>query len=220
MKHVVRTAAWEFEKKPFPAFRCFNGRMSQEFLMVCGIVPVNCFVVTTDSGKNLLYKGWSRAEAEAKKKAFDDAQKAQNRKKRAAIKSGPDVLPNGSFRIVRTKSGLIKIVAGKDETDRCLLFIGRKDSELLPDGTTGTVIARTVVDAEPHPILRSGHFSSEVVALLEPGQSVAFVGSGIPSHPGLVFAVFAWDGKEIEEKLYTEAEWNARTEIAEEGEEL
>jgi hypothetical protein len=128
----------------------------------------------------------------------------------ADLKAGLPTLPDGKFRVIKTKEkGTLLVVPGSDDTNRCLLFVGcaggfRGGVGVISDGTTGTMIKECSAG-------NNCRSSTEVIVLLEVGQSVAFHTSG--RHTNEVY-LYTWNGVEVEKKHFSKSEWDNRNAIA------
>lgn len=210
--------AWEFGTDPFPAYRVNlvygRNKRNREFLPVKDVAPVTTYTVTADYGKVSLYVGTDKSSAEAANASYDAEQKAKadgsSWTPTANLEAGLPTLPEGKFRVIRTKEkGTILVVPGNDDTNHCLLFVGREGGfrggvSVVQDGTTGTILKECSAG-------NACESSCEVIALLEQGQTVAFHTSG--RHTNEVY-VYTWDGQEVLTKHFSGEEWRARNAVA------
>lgn len=224
MRHVNLSDGWKFEPEPFPAFRANlvfgRNKRDREFLPVKDVTPVTEYVVTAyDGAKRVtIYAGTDKVVAD-KAKVDYDAQKASVEKPKCAvlwspptanIAAGPTTLPEGKFRVIKTRDkGTILVVPGNDDTNRCLLFVGcaggfRGGVALVQDGTTGNILKNCSAG-------NNCDSSVEVIALLETGQSVAFHSYGRRTNE---VYLYTWNGTEIEKKTFSIKEWETRNAVA------
>lgn len=216
MKHVNLTSAWEYGTDPFPAYRTSliygRNKRDREFLPVKDVTPMTQYTVTADYGKTVLYVGTDKAAAEAAKAKYDAEQTAKVdwMKPTADLKAGLPTLPEGKFRVIKTKEkGTILVVPGNDDTNRCLLFVGcaggfRGGESVLKDGTTGTILKTCSAG-------NACESSTVVIVLLEPGQSVAFHTYGRRTNE---VYLYTWTGAEVEKKHFSKSEWDNRNAVA------
>lgn len=218
MKHIILTNAWKFGTDPFPAYRANlvygRNKRDREFLPVKDITPLTQYTVTGEYGKAALYTGTDKAVAEAAKAKFDMEQKAKNLESSwsptADLKAGHSILPEGKFRVIKTKEkGTILIVPGSDDTNRCLLFIGcsggfRGGVSVVQEGTTGSLLKECSAG-------NNCESSVEVIMLLDVDQSVAFHAFG--RHTDEVY-MYTWNGSLVESKHYSAEEWKTRNVVA------
>jgi len=214
MKHIVMTNAWEFGANPFPAYRVNlvygRNKRDREFLPVKDVTPMTEYRVTADYGRIVLYVDTDKVAAEEAKAKYDAAKKAEKPESTwtptADLKTGHPILPEGKFRVIKTKEkGTLLVVPGNDDTNRCLLFVGcsggfRGGVGLVGDGTTGTVLKSCSAG-------NNCDSSIEVIALLEAGQSVAFHTFGRRTNE---VYVYTWDGAKVEKKHFSKSEWDNR----------
>lgn len=219
MKHIILTNAWQYGTEPFPAYRANlvygRNKRDREFLPVKDVTPMTQYTVTADYGKTVLYIGTDKAAAEAAKAKYDAEQKAKAESSSywtptADLNAGLPTLPEGKFRVIKTKEkGTILVVPGNDDTNRCLLFVGcaggfRGGESVLKDGTTGTILK----------ICSAGNAcesSTEVIVLLEPGQSIAFHTYGRRTNE---VYLYTWNGVEVEKKHFSKSEWDNRNAVS------
>jgi hypothetical protein len=220
--------AWVYSTDPFPAYRCnlvygWNKR-DREFLPVKDVTPETQYTVTADYGKTVLYRGTDKAAAEEAKAKYDAEQKAKAKEgsywtPTADLRASLPTLPEGKFRVIKTKEkGTILVVPGNDNTNRCLLFVGcaggfRGGESVLKDDTTGTILKTCSAG-------NACESSTEVIVLLEPGQSIAFHTYGRRTNE---VYLYTWNGAEVEEKHFSKSEWDSRkavTDIPEDAEVL
>lgn len=117
-----------------------------------------------------------------------------------------EILPEGKFRVIKTKAkGTILIVPGKDDTSRCLLFIGcaggfRGGVGVVYEATTGKILKECSAG-------NACESSVEVIVLLDVGQSICFhsTGRGVNS-----FQLHTWNGSKIKTSRYSKEEWENR----------
>lgn len=214
MKHINQSATWEFGTEPFPAFRASlvygRNKHDREFLPVKDVTPVTTYTVTANG--TTLYSGVDKVEAEKAKTDFDTAEQAKVPQSwsRAELKATLPTLPEGRFRVIKTKEkGTILVVPGEDNTNRCLLFVGcsggfRGGVGVIADGTTGQVIKQCSAG-------NACESSVTVIALLEIGQSVAFHSSGRRTNE---VYLHTWDGSKVEVKHFSKSEWDNRNAVA------
>jgi len=207
MKHIMLSSAWKFEVEPFPAYRVNlvygRNKWAREFLPVKGVNPITTYTVTAECGQSVLYTGTDEAKAKEVKEAYDAEQKTWER---ANFNVSLPTLPEDKFRVIKTREkGTILIVPGEEKTNRCLLFVGcaggfRGGESVLKDGTTGTILK----------ICSAGNAcesSTEVIVLLEPGQTIAFHTFGRRTNEAYLYT---WNGAALEKKHFSKAEWDNR----------
>lgn len=219
MKHIILSNAWEFSTDPFPAYRANlvygRNKRDREFLPVKDVTPMTQYTVTADYGKTVLYVGTEKAAAEAAKAKYDAEQKAKAGSSSywtptADLKAGLPTLPEGKFRVIKTREkGTILVVPGNDDTNRCLLFVGcaggfRGGVSVIKDGTTGTILKTCSAG-------NACESSTEVIVLLEPGQSIAFHTYGRRTDE---VYLYTWTGTEVEKKHFSKSEWDNRNAVA------
>lgn len=214
MKHINQSGSWEFGIDPFPAFRANlvfgRNKRDREFLPVKDVTPVTIYTVTANGAT--LYSGIEKAEAEKAKVDFDTAEQAKVPQSwsRAELKATLPTLPEGRFKVIKTKEkGTILVVPGEDNTNRCLLFVGcsggfRGGVGVIADGTTGKVIKQCSAG-------NACESSVTVIALLEVGQSVAFHSTGRRNNE---VYLHTWDGSKVEMKHFSKSEWDNRNAVA------
>ena len=214
MKHIIMTNAWEFGTDPFPAYRANlvygRNKRDREFLPVKDVTPMTQYTVTAEYGKTTLYIGTDKTAAEAAKAKYDAAKKAEKPESSwtptADLKAGLPTLPEGKFRVIKTKEkGTILVVPGSDDTNRCLLFVGcaggfRGGVGVISNGTTGTILKECSAG-------NACESSTEVIVLLEVGQSVGFHTSGRRTNE---VYLYTWNGAEVEKKHFSKSEWDSR----------
>lgn len=208
MKHVMMSAAWVWGTDPFPAYRANlsygRNKFDRQFLPAQGITPTVELTVTDHWGRKTLYVGTNRAKAEEAKARYDEGKTSSY--ERADLKEGQPILPEGRFRVIKTREkGTLLVVPGEDSTNRCLLFVGceggfRGGVGILDEGTTAQILktcsAANACDS-----------SCEVIALLEVGQTVAFHTSGRRSNE---VYVYIWNGTEATKTHFSKEEWDQR----------
>jgi hypothetical protein len=213
----MMSLAWEYGTDPFAAYRVNlvygRNKRDREFLPVKDVTPMTQYTVTADYGKTNLYTGTDKVAAEAAKAKFDAEQKAKNPESSwtptAELKASYPILPEGKFRVIKTKEkGTILVVPGSDDTNRCLLFVGcaggfRGGVSVVHEGTTGSLLKECSAGNN----LES---SVEVIALLDIGQSVAFHTSGRRTNE---VYVYTWNGTSVEKKHYSAEEWKTRNAV-------
>ena len=218
MKHVMMSSAWEFGTDPFPAYRVNlvygRNKHDREFLPMKDVTPMTQYTVTADYEKTVLYTGTDKVMAEKVKGGYDADQKAKNPESSwpptANLKAGLPKLPEGKFRIIKTKEkGTILIVPGSDDTNRCLLFIGckggfRGGESIVQEGTTGQLLKQCSAG-------NNCESSTEAIVLLEVGQSIAFHTFGRRTDE---VYLYTWNGTEMENKHFSIDEWKARNSVA------
>lgn len=154
------------------------------------------------------------AAAEAAKAKFDAEEKAAGRVWRAEVKSLFPTLPEGQFRVIKTREkGTILVVPGDEPSNRALVFLGegsgfRGDVCVIPAGTTANIL----LDSYSGTRLGS-HI--DVVAIFDIGQSISFHSWGRRNNDVLVYT---WDGREINRKVYTKEEWDVANNPTKEAE--
>jgi hypothetical protein len=177
-------------------------------------MPQVHYTVMSYDGKETLYTGTDKAAAELAKSQYDEEQKAKAPEgsywtPTAKIETSLPILPENEFRVIKTREkGTILVVSGKDDTNRCLLFVGcaggfRGGVSLVPEDTTGTILKECSAG-------NNCESSITVIALLEAGQTVAFHTSGRRTNE---VYTHTWTGKEVEAKHFTAEEWKARSAI-------
>lgn len=208
MEHIVMSKAFEYGEEPFPAFRANlvygRNKRDREFLPVKDVRPeVQYLVTAAGTERKVLYAGADKDAAERAKANYDAGEKLS----RAVLQESPAILPKGKFRVIKTREkGTILVVPGRDDTNRCLLFVGcaggfRGGVSLVAEGTTGEVLKKCSAG-------NNCESSLEVIALLEEGQSVAFHTTGRRTNEVLLYT---WNGQEVERKHFSKPEWDART---------
>ena len=115
------------------------------------------------------------------------------------------VLPENAFKVVKTKEGVILIVAGEDTTSRCLLFVGaiggfRGNVEIFAEATTGKVISTCSAG-------NACNSGIEVAVILDVNQSVGFHSTGRRTNRVIVHT---WNGSAIETKTWEKQDWDRR----------
>lgn len=213
MKHILLSTGWSFSTEPFPAYRASlvfgRNKRDREFLPVQNVSPVVIYTVTAEYGKTELYKGSDKAAAEAAKATYDEQNK--DSWKSANLQATQPTLPEGKFKVIKTKEkGTILVIPGEDRTNRCLLFVGcssgfRGGETVLQNGTTANIL-KTCSDGNAF------ESRTEVIALMEVGQAVAFHTYGRRTNE---VYVYTWDGTEIKEAHYSKSEWDTRNTVAE-----
>lgn len=222
MKHInLSHDEWSFSTEPFPAFRCSlvygRNKRDREFLPVNGIAPVQIYrVVAGDNDE--LYSGSDLSAAQAAQIEFNaDAAKQAKAQAQAAgercwsnptarLQTPTPALPENQFQVIKTKEkGTLMIVSGEDTTNRCLLMVGcsggfRGGESVLESGTTASILKNCSAG-------NNCESRTEVVALLEVGQSVAFHTYGRRTDD---VHLYTWDGVEIACKDFSKEEWDSR----------
>jgi hypothetical protein len=216
MKHIVLCPdRWEWSTDPFPRYVLRHTRF---FVPVKDVSPVVRYMARAYDGARdvVLYEGADLAAAEAAKAQFDAEEKAAGRVWRAEVRSLFPTLPDGQFRVIKTREkGTILVVPGDEPSNRALVFIGadsgfRGDVCVVPAGTT----AHILMDSYSGSRLGS-HI--DVVAIFDIGQSISFHSWGRRNNDVLVYT---WDGHEISKKVYTKEEWDVATHPQKEAEVL
>ncbi len=115
--------------------------------------------------------------------------------------SSEQTLPKGEFRLTRTRKGTILVVGGRDDTKRCLLFVGCSGGDcggvqVLQSGTTGAILKSCAVG-------NATDSEIQVIAHLNIGESVAFFSYGKQTHE--VYQ-YVWDGG-LKVKHLSKNEW-------------
>lgn len=222
MKHILMSTGWSFSIEPFPAYRSElvfgRNKRDREFLPVQNVAPVVAFTVTADYGKTVLYEGTDKVAAEAAKASYDEQNKGSW--KTANLQATQPTLPEGKFKVIKTKEkGTILVIPGEDHSNRCLLFVGcaggfRGGESVLQDGTTATILKTCSAG-------NACESRTEVIALMEIGQTVAFYSYGRRTNE---VYVYTWDGFGVEQTHYSKSEWDSRKDLsaedAEDAEEL
>ena len=218
MKHIILSSVWVFGAEPFSAYRCEliygRNKRDREFLPVKDVIPMTQYTVG-EYGKASLYTGTDKAAAEAAKAKYDAEQKAKADSSSswtptADLKAGLPILPEGKFRVIKTKDkGTILVVPGEDKSNRVLIFVGctggfRGGVGVIGDGTNGTILKECAAG-------NNCESSAEVIVLLEVGQSIAFHASGRRTNE---VYLYTWNGKEVEKKHFSKSEWDNRAAIA------
>jgi hypothetical protein len=214
MKHIMLSNAWEYGTDPFPAYRANlvygRNKRDREFLPVKDVTPITTYTVTADYGRTTLYSGSDKTKAEAAKTQYETEKKEKGEYGYAEMKVGLPTLPEGKFRVIKTKEkGTILVVPGEDKTNRCLLFVGcaggfRGGVGVIKDGTTGTILKECSAG-------NACESSTEVIVLLEPGQSIAFHTYGRRTNE---VYLYTWNGAEVEKKHFSKSEWDNRNAIS------
>ena len=218
MRHVILSDdAWKFGNDPFPAFRATlvygMNKSDRQFLPVKDVVPVTQYTVTADYGRTALFVGTDRATAEAAKAKYDAEQKAKAGSSSywtptADLKAGLPTLPEGKFRVIKTKEkGTILVVPGNDDSNRCLLFVGGRGGfrgGVSVIDTTGTILKECSAG-------NACESSTEVIVLLEAGQSIVFHSYGRRTDE--VFQ-YLWDCREVKTLHFSKAEWDSRAAVS------
>jgi len=213
MKHILLSTGWSFSTEPFPAYRSElvfgRNKRDREFLPVQNVSPVVIYTVTADYGKTELYKGSDKAAAEAAEAAYDEQNK--DSWKSANLQATQPTLPEGKFKVIKTREkGTILVVPGDDRSNRCLLFVGcdggfRGGESVLQDGTTATILKTCSAG-------NACESRTEVITLMEVGQTVAFYSYGRRTNE---VYVYTWDGTEVKKTHYSKSEWDSRDAVAE-----
>ena len=118
------------------------------------------------------------------------------------------VLPDGEFRIVRTRKGTILAVSGGDASDRCLLMCCedggfRGGVSLVPEETTAEILLSAVAG-------NARYSRYAIAAILRPGEEIVFHSWGRGEDE---FVLHEWDGKEAIRTIYQKEEWVALTDM-------
>ena len=210
------SSAWVFGTEPFPAFRVSlvygRNKRDREFLAVKDVVPSIQYSVKY--AYTTLYEGTDKVEAEAAKAKFYEDNNAKLPE--ADLKVGLQILPEGEFQLIKTKEkGTILVVPGKDNTNRCLLFVGcgggfRGSVDVIEDATTGSILKKCSAG-------NNCESSVEVVVLLEVGQSIVFHSTG--RHTDEVYT-HTWNGLCVVSKHYSNEEWITQNINSEDAERL
>jgi hypothetical protein len=125
-------------------------------------------------------------------------------------KDSVPTLPDEKFRVIKTREkGTILVVSGEDITPRCLLFVGcegdfRGGVSVVAEATTGTILKQASAG-------NACQSSTEVIILMEVGQTVAFHTSGRYSNE---VRLYTWDGSQVMRTDFTISEWQARQVVA------
>lgn len=209
MKHIIISDKWQFGTDPFPAYRCSlvygRNQRDREFLPTNGITPTEFAVFKSGHEKQgPEYKG----TLDGARKVADEWNKDHPKGTYAqAYVTHHGVLPENKFCVIKTQEkGTILAVSGEDKTNRCLLFVVcaggfRGGVSVLTDGTTGTILIKCSAG-------NACESSVEAIAILAIGQSIAFHTSGRRTNE--VYQ-YLWNGKEVEKKHYSKAEWDSRS---------
>lgn len=229
MKHIILSPGWEYSLEPFPAYR-INLMLGpkapehdKEYIHVKDIDPVKQFLVTTEKGE-VLYQGIYKNLAEDAKAKYD-AEQIRLKGKRSLgrkiignrkwfakffepdqtiIKEVGYLLPENNFRVIKTrKNRNFLIIPGKDNSNKCLLFVGCDGGSygevgLFHDLTTGKILK--VCQAS-----NSRTSRIEIIILLEAGQTIAFHSDGVNTNE---VTHYYWSGQEIEKRLFQYKEWD------------
>lgn len=130
MRHINLSRLWIFSRKPFPAYRCVLETNKEDpksiffYLPVMDIEPLQRFVLYTVKGKEILYDGYSKEEAEECDNQYLSTHLEKSLTEPPIYYIGPPELPKDRFQIIRTRSTRkIMIISEEDYTDRCLLMI-------------------------------------------------------------------------------------------------
>ncbi len=213
MKHInLAPKAWSFTTEPFPAFRCGlvfgrNQRDRQFLPVTAGAEPVITYTVEANCGHPHVYVGTSKEEALAAKQQYHREHPGCFG---GDLRSTPPILPEGKFRVIKTREkGTILVVLGEDTTNRCLLFVGceggfRGGVSLLEDATTANILK----------VAEAGNrcdSSCEVIAILDVGQSVVFHTSGRRTDE---VYVYTWNGTEVAKTHFSAEEWKQRNAVS------
>jgi len=225
MKHVMLSSAWEYGEEPFPAYRCNlvygRNKRDREFLPAKDVVPVTQYTVIAGNSETL-YSGTDKAVAEAARARYDSlpvvlvgddiptsGEYRNNDWDKAGLKASQPTLPEGKFRVIKTKEkGTLLVVPGDDASNRCLLFVGcaggfRGGVSVLANGTTGNLLKECSAG-------NNCESSTEVIVILDVGQSVAFHSFGRRTDE---VYTYTWDGAEVEQRHYSKSEWDNRNAI-------
>lgn len=119
------------------------------------------------------------------------------------------ILPDNAFKVIKTKEGAILIVAGEDNSPRCLLFAGsaggfRGGVSIFQEATTGKVLK----ECSAGNACDSG---IEVAVILDVNQSVGFYSTGRRTDEVIVHT---WNGSVIETKTWEKQDWDRRNDPA------
>jgi hypothetical protein len=210
LKHVNLSDQWRWSEDPFPAFRCSivfgRNKRDKSFLPVKDIQPEREYTVEASSSDKKLYQGGSEEKAKKHQLEYNEHMKAGHYYARAHYSVSLPVLPQGRFRIIKTKAkGTIMVVPGLETSDRCLLFVGCKGGmrggvSLVEMSTSSQVLKKCQA--------RSACYSQvELVALMSKGETVVFHSYGRYNNH---FVEYTWDGQDIKKVLYPKAEWELR----------
>lgn len=219
MKHIILSKAWEYSTEPFPAYRANlvygQNKRDREFLPVKDVTPVVKYIVWMwgkgTGGQEFFYEGTDKSLAEAVKalKNEEENEKFVVKEERVFLDTTSPVLPEGRFRVIKTKEkGTILVVPGNDDTNRCLLFVGcsggfRGGESVLKDGTTGTILKTCSAG-------NACESSTEAIVLLDIGQSIAFHTFGRRTNE---VYLYTWTGTGVEQKHFSKEEWDNRNAV-------
>ena len=126
------------------------------------------------------------------------------------LKPAP-TLPDGDFRVMAREDGELAIVAGKDETSRCLLFVGASDYDFFLRDARRVTIFHPATNGH---ILASASYQSknersvELAAILGVDESVAFRKHGaVPALDEIEILTWTHWGLKVEKISFKE--WSA-----------
>jgi hypothetical protein len=232
VKHINMSKTWEFSAQPFPAYRASlvygRNKRDAEFLAVKDVTPASFYTARPshwEKKSQVLYHGLDSAAARKAKETYDAAERlaaeeynatlppeSWNRRTgdQATIETGPLTLPENQFRVIKTaEKGTILVVPGRDDSNKCLLFVGiaggfRGACGVKEEGTTGQILKTCAASAA----CESG---TEVIALLDVGQTVALWSTGRRNND---VELYTWDGTQVSHKSFTGDEWKARNAVA------
>lgn len=211
IRHLHLSQAWKWSEDPFPAFRCElvfgRNKRDKSFLPVKDVVPELRFQVTQAAGV-VLFESFDREEA----KHYLEQYRQDNRYAYVQFREVPPQLPQGRFRVIKTKEkGTLLVVPGQDKSERALVFVGCKG------GFRGWVdVVKEATTAQILKLCRAGSACDsqvEVAALMEKGQEIAFHSYGRRTND--VYQ-YLWDGQDLQNKRYSKGEWDARMSLHEE----
>ncbi len=225
MKHVILSSNWQFGNDPFAAYRVNliygRNKRDREFLPVQNVLPIIVYKVFGGAfGNQLLYQGADKAAADKAKAEFESTQPEPQKsdlpffgsmqsRRIARIEVGQAVLPEGKFRLIKTKEkGTNLIVPGEDTTNDVLLFVGcdegfRGGVSLVKEGTTGEIVKTC----------QAGNATGgriEVIVRLKKGETIGFYTYGRRTND---VYVYTWDGEKVEKKSYSKSEWDLEQEV-------
>ena len=211
MKHVVtyRTTDWEYVKYPYPMFRCqvvYGEDYLERAFIPTKVSPTRRYYIYINSTKLL-----STPEAQRLYASREEAEKVAKmmpipRYHYYEVKTNNSMwyLPDGQFQVAKTKDGTVVIVPGKDDTDRCLAFIG-------------TGVWRTTISEYTHDgcqILadvyagNGRHYERHLAAIMEPGGYVRFRMATVQEQG---YARYTWEGDKLEYSWTNQEEEDADT---------
>jgi len=213
MRHVwsLCEGVWKHGTEEGQSFAAFRSPWEDDVFLPC-LVPITR-EYKVEGGRfsvKVLYEGTDKDAAHAAKCVYDARGEigyfgpgGRPLPLTARLTIGPAMLPDGEFKVVKT-GNTVMVVPGEDDTNRCLLFIankaGSRGVSVLEAGTTGKIIKEThCCDGT----------AVGVIALLEPGQAVAFHDCGTDE-----VRQYTWDGSAIKSKRVSKAEWDVRDVVA------